>query len=58
MVTLATVLTAVGLPIEGIALVLGVDRLLDRFRTTVNVLGGAVVAVLVARLEGETLRLS
>jgi len=45
MITIATVLSAVGLPIEGLALVLGVDRLLDMFRTTVNVLGGAVVAV-------------
>ncbi len=53
MVTLAMVLRQVGLPPEGIGLVLGVDRLLDMARTTVNVTGDAVVTLVVARQEGE-----
>lgn len=56
LVTMAMVLSAVGLPLEGIGLILAVDRFLDMFRTTVNVLGDAVGAVLIARWEGETLR--
>jgi proton glutamate symport protein len=58
MITLTMVLTAVGVPIEGLALVLGVDRLLDMFRTAVNVLGDCVASAVVARLEGETLRVA
>ena len=54
LVTMAIVLTAVGLPLEGAAIVLGVDRLLDMFRTAVNVLGDSVGAVVIARSEGET----
>lgn len=53
LVMLAMVFRQVGLPIEGIGLVLGVDRLLDMARTAVNVLGDGVVAVVVARAEGE-----
>lgn len=53
LVLLATVLTYVGLPVEGIALVLGVDRLVDMARTAVNVTGDAVVACVVARSEGQ-----
>ncbi len=53
LVMLAMVFRQVGLPLEGIALVLGVDRLLDMARTVVNVLGDGVVATVVARLEGE-----
>ncbi len=56
MITLAMVLTAIGVPTEGLALVLGVDRLLDMFRTSVNVVGDSSVTVLMARLEGEDLR--
>ena len=55
MITLAMVLTAVGVPTEGLALVLGVDRLLDMFRTATNVVGDATATVLIARLEGEPL---
>ena len=58
MVTLTMVLTAVGVPVEGLALVLGVDRLLDMLRTTVNVVGDCIAAVVLARLEGEQLRIS
>lgn len=53
LVTLAMVLRQVGLPLEGIGLILGVDRLLDMARTVVNVTGDAVVTVVVARAEGE-----
>lgn len=56
MITLVMVLTAIGIPAEGLALVLGVDRLLDMFRTAVNVTGDATCTALVARFEGEDLR--
>ncbi|WP_153722833.1 dicarboxylate/amino acid:cation symporter [Sporosarcina cascadiensis] len=52
LIMLAMVLTAVGLPVEGIALVLGVDRLLDMVRTAVNITGDAACAVCVAQSEG------
>lgn len=48
------ILNAVGLPAEGIALVLPVDRILDMCRTTVNIYGDACGAVIIARSEGET----
>ncbi len=44
MVTLTMVLGSVGIPVEGLALILGIDRLLDMFRTTVNITGDLVVA--------------
>lgn len=53
LVGIAVILGAVGLPLEGIGLVLAVDRLLDMCRTTVNVLGDSCGAVVVGRLEGE-----
>ena len=53
LVTLALVLTQVGLPVEGIALIIGVDRLLDMTRTVVNVVGDATVSSVVARSEGQ-----
>ncbi|MEM4658464.1 MAG: dicarboxylate/amino acid:cation symporter, partial [Candidatus Methanosuratincola sp.] len=49
--TMVLVLTAVGLPVEGIGLILAVDWLLDRARTAVNVWGDAVGAAVVARWE-------
>jgi Na+/H+-dicarboxylate symporter len=52
-ITLAMVLTAIGVPMSGIALILGVDRLLDMFRTAVNVTGDLSATVLVARASGE-----
>ncbi len=52
-VMLASVLTQIGLPVEGIALILAVDRLLDMVRTVVNVSGDAAVTCIVARAEGE-----
>jgi Na+/H+-dicarboxylate symporter len=53
MIMLASVLTQVGLPVEGIAIVLSVDRLLDMARTLVNVSGDAAVSCIVARSEGQ-----
>lgn len=52
LVTLAMVLQSVGLPVEGIALIIGVDRFLDMVRTAVNITGDAVVSVIVAKSEG------
>ncbi len=52
-VTLSIVLGSVGLPLEGIAIVAGIDRLRDIIGTVVNVLGDGVVAVFVAKSEGE-----
>lgn len=53
LVVLAGVLTQVGLPAEGIAMILGVDRILDMTRTAVNITGDATVTTIVARSEGE-----
>lgn len=53
MVTLTMVLTQVNLPAEAIGMLLGVDRLLDMVRTTVNVTGDAAVATAVAKLNGD-----
>ena len=53
LITLALVLGQVGLPVEGIALIIGVDRLLDMVRTAVNVTGDATVSLIVAELEGQ-----
>jgi Na+/H+-dicarboxylate symporter len=53
LVMLTMVLTQVGLPIEGIALILGVDRLMDMIRTAVNITGDAVVSVIVAKRENK-----
>ncbi|OGC09098.1 sodium:dicarboxylate symporter [candidate division KSB1 bacterium RBG_16_48_16] len=55
LVMLSVVLHAVGLPLEGVGIILAVDRVLDMFRTTVNILSDSCGAVIVARLEGETL---
>jgi len=51
LIMLAMVLNQVGLPVEGIALIMGVDRLLDMMRTAVNVTGDATVTTIVARSE-------
>ena len=51
LIMLALVLEQVGLPVEGIALIIGVDRLLDMLRTAVNVSGDGVVTCVVARSE-------
>ncbi len=53
LITLALVLQQVGLPVEGIALIIGVDRLLDMIRTAINVTGDAAVSTIVGRTEGK-----
>ncbi len=53
MVMLVIVLGAIGVPVEGLALIFGVDRLLDMMRTVVNVTGDATVATVVASTEGQ-----
>ncbi len=52
-VMLIIVLNSVGLPVEGLALILGVDRPLDMLRTAVNITGDSTVASIVASSEGE-----
>ncbi len=56
MVTLAMVLTASGIPTVGVALILGMDRLLDMFRTGLNVTGDLAVTAAMGRAEGDDLR--
>ena len=53
LIMLAMVLQQVGLPVEGIALIIGVDRLLDMIRTAVNVSGDAMVSCIVAKSENK-----
>jgi Na+/H+-dicarboxylate symporter len=53
LIMLTMVLTQVGLPVEGIMLIIGVDRLLDMLRTAVNITGDGTVSTIVARSENE-----
>ena len=53
LIMLSMVLTQVGLPVEGIGLIIGIDRLLDMVRTAVNVTGDSAVSCIVARREDE-----
>jgi Na+/H+-dicarboxylate symporter len=53
LIMLSLVLTSVGLPLEGLAVIAGIDRILDMARTTVNVTGDLMVSVLIAKSEGE-----
>ena len=53
LIMLAMVFNQVGLPVEGIGLILGVDRLLDMTRTAVNVTGDAAITTIVAKSEGS-----
>ncbi len=55
LVMMSVVLTAVGLPLEGIGLILAVDRILDMFRTSVNVWSDSCGSVIIAKLEKEKL---
>jgi Na+/H+-dicarboxylate symporter len=55
LVMMTVVLNAVGLPLEGIGLILAVDRILDMFRTVINVWGDCCGAVVIAKSEGEKL---
>ena len=52
LITLAMVLNSVGLPTEGIALIMGIDRILDMMRTAVNITGDAVCTTIVSHQEG------
>jgi len=52
-IMLVIVLKSIDVPVEGIALILGVDRILDMMRTTLNITGDAAVAVAVASIEGK-----
>lgn len=52
LVVLAGALTAFGLPLEGVAVILGVDELLDMGRTLINVVGNSLATVVIARWEG------
>lgn len=54
-VVLSGTLVAFGLPLEGIALILGVDEFMDMARTTVNLLGNCVATTVISRWEGEEL---
>ena len=53
LVAIAIILAAIGLPAEGIGLILAVDRILDMMRTSVNVFSDSAGAVIIARTEGE-----
>jgi proton glutamate symport protein len=54
LITMTTVLSAAGLPLEGVALVAGVDRLTDGFKTVLNVIGNTANAILLDRWEPAT----
>ncbi|MEJ2194565.1 MAG: dicarboxylate/amino acid:cation symporter [Ignavibacteriaceae bacterium] len=56
LVMISVILSAVGLPLEGVGLILAVDRLLDMCRTTVNVWSDSCGAVTIAKTEGESLK--
>lgn len=53
LVAISVILGTIGLPLEGVGLILAVDRVLDMCRTAVNVFSDSVAAVVIARLEGE-----
>ena len=55
LVMITVILTAVGLPLEGVGLILAVDRILDMFRTATNVWSDSCGAVIIAKSEGEKL---
>ena len=53
LIMITMVFTQIGIPLEAIAIIAGVDRILDMMRTSLNVLGDATGAVLVSKLEGD-----
>jgi len=57
LVMITVILTAVGLPLEGVGLILAVDRILDMFRTATNVWSDSCGAVVIAKSEGEKLKI-
>jgi Na+/H+-dicarboxylate symporter len=54
LITMGIVLSAVGLPLEGIGLILAVDRFLDMFRTALNVLGDSIGCIVVDKAIGDS----
>jgi proton glutamate symport protein len=57
MITLAVVLGTAGIPVEGIALIFGLDRLLDMFRTMINITGDITCSAVLAKSEGESIEI-
>lgn len=57
MITLAVVLSTAGIPVEGIALIFGLDRLLDMFRTMINITGDITCAAVLAKSSGENVNI-
>lgn len=57
LITIVLILTSIGIPAEGVGLILAVERILDMCRTTVNVFSNSCCAVLVAKSEGEKLKI-
>ena len=53
LISVVVILHTIGVPAEGIGLIMAVDRIIDMFRTTVNVMGNTSCAILIARSEGE-----
>jgi proton glutamate symport protein len=52
-VVILTTLGAMGLPLEGVAFIAGIDRILDMVRTAVNVVGNSLAAIVMSKWEGE-----
>ena len=55
-VVLLSTLGSVGIPVEGLAFILGVDRILDMARTCVNVVGNSLAAIVISKWEGHKLK--
>ena len=53
LVTLSMVFASVGLPVEGIAIIMGIDRILDMARTAVNITGDAICTTIVSHQDGS-----
>jgi proton glutamate symport protein len=52
-VVVLTTLSSMGLPLEGMAFIAGIDRILDMLRTSVNVIGNALATIVMSKWEGE-----
>lgn len=57
MITLALVLSTIGVPETGLALIFGLDRLIDMCRTTINIIGDLTLTAVMAKSEGETVEI-
>lgn len=53
LIMLSMVLTQIGIPVEGIAIIMGIDRILDMCRTAINITGDAACTLIIAKQEGE-----